>query len=257
MSLIFYRNTVVNATNPEYDPAISELIVVTELAKTCLSKLAANRSSSLSNCSSSPLLPLSNSDLDQAPIDHSPPHIVWNHIDSDSSSSDLSFARPNLRSMSTKSTAKVTHSSSNKPPSLSAGTISPEILHQFENACHSFFCNKEGLDVKDHVARITGGLQDPLLADWYWMGQEAFNALSFDDFMKELRNKWLLNDWEQDIGCRVLGTKQLGAFWEWAIKMRSLNTLLCGTTTHLDDATLLNQLKVNLELWLSCAYDDE
>jgi hypothetical protein len=32
MSLIFYGNTVVNATNPEYDPAISELIVVTELA---------------------------------------------------------------------------------------------------------------------------------------------------------------------------------------------------------------------------------
>jgi len=111
--------------------------------------------------------------------------------------------------------------------------------------------------VKDHVARITGGLQDPLLADWYWMGQEVFNALSFDDFMKELRNKWLPNDWEQDIGRRVLGTKKSGTFWEWAIKMRSLNTLLCGTTMHLDDAALLNQLEANLELWLSHACDDE
>jgi len=159
--------------------------------------------------------------------------------------------------MSTKSTAKVTHSSTNKPPSLSAGTVSPEVLCQFENACRSFFRNKEGLDTKDHVARIAGGLQDPLLADWYWTGQEAFDALSFDDFMKELRNKWLLNDWEQDIRRRVLGTKQSGTFWEWAIKMRSLNTLLHGTTTHLDDTALLNQLKANLEPWLSHACDDE
>jgi hypothetical protein len=95
--------------------------------------------------------------------------------------------------MSTKSTAEVTHLSSNKLPSLSAGTVSPEVLRQFENTCRSFFHNKEGLNAKDHVVRITGGLQDPLLADWYWMGQEAFDTLSFDDFMKELHNKWLPN----------------------------------------------------------------
>jgi len=114
--------------------------------------------------------------------------------------------------MSTKSTTEVTHTTSNKPPCLSAGTVSPEVLRQFKNACRSFFHNKEGLNPKDHVARITGGLQDPLLADWYWMGQEGFNTLSFDDFMKEFHNKWLPNDWEQDIHCRVLGTKQSGAF---------------------------------------------
>jgi len=247
----------VNAANPESDPAVSELIVVPELAKTRSSTLAANRSFSPSNRSSSPLPPLSDSDSDQAPIVHSPPRIIRNRIDSDSSSSDLSFARPYPRSMSTKSTAEVTHSSTNKPPSLSAGTVSPEVLRQFENACRSFFRNKEGLDAKDHVARIAGGLQDPLLADWYWTGQETFDALSFDDFMKELRNKWLPNDWEQDIRRRVLGTKQSGAFWEWAVKMRSLNTLLRGTTTHLDDAALLNQLEANLEPWLSRACDDE
>ena len=67
-------------------------------------------------------------------------------------------------------------------------------------------------------------------------------------FMKEFHNKWL---------SKVLGTKQSGTFWEWAVKMRLLNTLLHGTTTYLDDATLLNQLKVNLKLWLSCACDDQ
>jgi hypothetical protein len=72
------------------------------------------------------------------------------------------------------------------------------------------------------------------------MGQEGFDTLSFDNFMKEFHNKWLPNDWEQDICHRILGTKQLGTFWEWAVKMRSLNTLLHSTVTHLDDAILLN-----------------
>jgi len=89
------------------------------------------------------------------------------------------------------------------------------------------------------------------------MGQEGFDVLSFNNFMKEFHNKWLLNNWKQDIHHRVLGTKQLGTFWEWAMKMRSLNTLLHGTVMHLDDTTLLNQLEVNLEPWLSHACDDE
>ena len=84
-----------------------------------------------------------------------------------------------------------------------------------------------------------------------------FDELSFDDFMKEFRLKWLMNDWEQDIHNRVLDMKQVGLFWEWAVKMRLLNTLLCGTPTHLDDAALLNQLKANLEPLLSHACDDE
>ena len=153
--------------------------------------------------------------------------------------------------------AEVSHSMSSKPPMLSAGNVSPEVMRQFENACHSFFRNKEGLESKDYVTCIAGGLQDPLISDWYWTAHETFDVLSFDDFMKEFRLKWLPNDWEQDIQRRVLGTKQASLFWEWAVKIRSLNTLLRGMPTHLDDASLLNQLEANLEPSLSCACDDE
>ena len=159
--------------------------------------------------------------------------------------------------MSSKSNAEVTHAGSNKPPVLSAGTVSPEVLRQFENTCQSFFHNKEGLEPKDYVTRIAGSLHDPLISDWYWTGQAAFDVLTFEDFMKEVRNKWLSNDWEQDICRKVLGTKQAGAFWEWAVKVWSLNMLLRGMPAHLDDAGLLNQLEANLELWLSRACDDE
>lgn len=66
------------------------------------------------------------------------------------------------------------------------GAVSPEVLRQFENACCSYFRNKEGLEPKDYVAHVAGGLQDPLIADWYWTSQAMFDVMSFDDFMKEI-----------------------------------------------------------------------
>jgi len=91
--------------------------------------------------------------------------------------------------MSSKN-AEVSHSMSSKPPMLSARNVSPEVMRQFENACRSFFRNKEGLESKDYVACIAGGLQDPLISDWYWTAHKTFDVLSFDDFMKEFRLKW-------------------------------------------------------------------
>ena len=90
---------------------------------------------------------------------------------------------------------------------LSVGTVSLEVLCQFKNMCHLFFCNQEGLELKDFVTCIAGGLHDPLISDWYWTGQVTFDLLSFEDFMKEVCNKWLANNWEQDICRKVLGTK--------------------------------------------------
>jgi hypothetical protein len=121
--------------------------------------------------------------------------------------------------MSNKLNTKVTHAGSNKQPILSVGTVFPEVLCQFENTCRSFFCNKEGLEPKDFVAHIVGSLHNPLISNWYWTGQVAFDTLLFEDFMKEVCNKWLANDWEQDICQKVLGMKQAGMFWEWAVKM--------------------------------------
>jgi hypothetical protein len=191
-------------------------------------------------------------------LPHLPEQQPVNRLRSDSySDSDSSIASFAARLNMSSKNAEVSHSTSSKLPMLSAGNVSPEVMRQFENACRSFFRNKEGLESKDYVARIAGGLQDLLISDWYWTAHKTFDVLSFNDFMKEFRLKWLLNDWEQDIWRRVLGTKQAGPFWEWAVKIWSLNTLLCGTPTHLDDASLLNQLEANLEPSLSHACDDE
>jgi hypothetical protein len=75
--------------------------------------------------------------------------------------------------------------------------------------------------------------------------------MTFLAFMKEFHSKWLPKGWESDVHCKLLGTKQAGPFWEWVVKVQAWNALLCGTTYHLNDAQLLNQLEANLEPVLS------
>ena len=65
--------------------------------------------------------------------------------------------------MLNKQIAKVIITSSSKPPTLTVGTIMPEALCTFENACKNYLCNKEGLNPIDHVARVAGGFLDPLI----------------------------------------------------------------------------------------------
>jgi hypothetical protein len=145
----------------------------------------------------------------------------------------------------------------NKAPVLSPGTITPEILRRFENACKNFFRTKK-IEAEGQVSAVAGNMHDPLVSDWYWTDEARINALSFDNFMKEMCVKWLKKGWEQQIRRRVLGTKQNGdVFWEWAVKMRGLNALLRDTTSHLDDTVLRNQLEANLDSHLCIACDDE
>jgi len=158
--------------------------------------------------------------------------------------------------MSNKNVAEVVISSSTKPPTLTAGTITPEALRTFENACKNYLRNKENLNAADHVARVAGGFLDPLISDWYWLSQERFDSIMFKDFMTEVRAKWLQKDWELDVRRRLLGTKQSGSFWDWSIVQRNLNSLLINTPHYLTDEQLHNTLEANLDPDLLIAYND-
>lgn len=145
----------------------------------------------------------------------------------------------------------------NKPPILTSGSITPEILRKFENACQNYFRAKK-IAANEQVASIVGNMLDDLVADWYWTDEDRINKLSFDEFTKEMRSKWLEKGWEQQVRRCVLGTKQGGdAFWDWAVRMRGLNALLCDTASHLTDDVLWNQLEANLKPALSIACDDD
>jgi len=154
-------------------------------------------------------------------------------------------------------TAEVIQPSGTKPPTLTAGTVTPDVLREFEQCCLSYFDSKNDMDPKDYVKRVGGGLRDRVIADWYGTNRTRLCKLSFEDFITELKKKWLPADWEGDIRRRILGSKQTGSFYEWASNLRGLNTLLHDTDHHLSDTTFINQLEANLEPSLGAMVHEE
>jgi hypothetical protein len=83
-----------------------------------------------------------------------------------------------------------------KPPLLTTGEITPAVMRSYENACLSYFENKDIVEEKQ-VRKILGGLQDSRLQDWIDINRERFLALSFVQFMTEFRAGYLPEDWEE------------------------------------------------------------
>ena len=60
--------------------------------------------------------------------------------------------------------AEVIQPTSSKPPTLTAGTLTPEVLREFEEGCLSYFNTKENMEAKDYVKRIGSGLRDHVVS---------------------------------------------------------------------------------------------
>jgi hypothetical protein len=119
--------------------------------------------------------------------------------------------------------------SANKPPYLMAGVLEPEVLHRFETTTKLYFCHKK-TPPEEQVAAASGWIEDNLIQNWYWLLEEKFNEMKFDNFIKEIHGKWLRCGWEKKTRQKVLGAKQGSApFWEWALHIRQLNALLVGS----------------------------
>ena len=91
-----------------------------------------------------------------------------------------------------------THSAPKSVPILSEGQLTPIVLTDWENCCHHFFIEPNVMDDKK-VVKVAGGLQDPLICDWYLTQNRTLSALSWADFCKKMRKKWLPRDWERHL----------------------------------------------------------
>ncbi|KAG2126621.1 hypothetical protein DEU56DRAFT_742804 [Suillus clintonianus] len=126
--------------------------------------------------------------------------------------------------------AIVEQSAPNKPPKLTPGKITPQVACDWENACDTYFLHKQ-VDAADQVKMIASGMTDPHLCK----------------YMSALRSAWLESHWATKLRKKVLGSQQGNRrFYEWALDLQNLNTLLYGNPTHLDDVQLRNQLEANI-----------
>ncbi|KAG1785106.1 uncharacterized protein HD556DRAFT_1451069 [Suillus plorans] len=160
--------------------------------------------------------------------------------------------------MSTNSKfAQVEQSSASKPPFLTAGELTPEVLCTWEMGCTQFFLHKEVKDV-EMVKKVAWGMQEPVMQDWYSNNQARLDALTFKDYMAEVCSYWLPSGWADSVRRKMLASMQgQQPFHEWAVNFQGQNTLLRGTLSHLKDDSILYHLEAHMNSDLAADYQAE
>lgn len=149
-----------------------------------------------------------------------------------------------------------------KCPVLEPGPITPENLYAFESACQGYL---ETIGVEDttsefvEVRRIAAGLMDPRINAWYRERRALCCAMSLSNFMKEVREQFLDENWESQSRLKIANLRQsVGeSFDDFQMKVRSLNAQLLGTTAFVREQELIVHLASHIHIELQHIAIDE
>ncbi|KAG2095734.1 uncharacterized protein F5147DRAFT_778632 [Suillus discolor] len=159
--------------------------------------------------------------------------------------------------MSTTKTARVDQPAPTKPPFLTPGDITPEVLRTWEMGCRQYFKHKD-IPVDEQVGKVAWGMQEPSVQEWYLNDQERMDELTFGEYMDEVRAYWLPSDWADTMRQKLLSSCQENkVFSDWAIEVQSLNALLRNTTSHLTELNLRYHLEAHMNADLRTEYRTE
>jgi hypothetical protein len=170
------------------------------------------------------------------------------------SSSDNSSIDVPIHQLPTKMPERVealaTHLILSRPPNLSARKITPNVLREFENHVENFFMNaKTTIPEDEKVTKILGCFGNPLVNDWISVNRSRLRTLTFPEFMKEFRSRWLPHAWVEDLRTEILSSS-LGSnqtFEAWSESLRILNVPLRDSDSHIDEAQMRRQLEANID----------
>jgi hypothetical protein len=133
-----------------------------------------------------------------------------------------------------------------KPPVITAGKLTADLLFDFKNGAFSYFSFK---DVKPEreVSKVAGGLQDGHIQTWYHLNHAAIDAAGFAAFMASVRSQWLDPGWEQEVKLIILGSSQGSTpISDWIMLVESTNALLQGHACELSQADLCNHISSHI-----------
>jgi hypothetical protein len=156
----------------------------------------------------------------------------------------LSAARITM-SQQTQTPAEVKVTKMKECPMLTTGKITPLIMQSWTLACKRYM--KHGsCTATDIVSYVTKGMFKPRLVAWYQANQIRIDALSLNEYLKELTLLVLEKNWAHDILETILSSSQgTQVFMDWKIELENLNAIL--TTSAPTKALTKAQLKVQLQ----------
>ena len=135
---------------------------------------------------------------------------------------------------------------------MNEGNLNTKNAHQYDNSCNRYFDMKDIPEDKQ-VHKVIAGICDQRMKDHISTNRTRIIALTFPQFLQELKDNWLDKNWEAITWIQLLrmvqGRDQ--PFRDYMVALLAQNSLLMGTTSHLSNAKLHHQLEVGLELCLS------
>ncbi len=143
--------------------------------------------------------------------------------------------------------AQVLHPVLKQPPILTPGEITPEVLVQWDSSCQRYFTHK-GVAVSERIEFVSAGFQDPLVQAWFNTNNTALNALSWTEFLNEIRATFLEDNWDRNIRSQMLALRMRPGvtFANYVRDFEMRNILLAGTLLHFNDAALREQITARL-----------
>ena len=121
-----------------------------------------------------------------------------------------------------------------KCPTVTTGDISIEVMHDFEKVAQKFFNHKDIGDNKQ-VSKIFDCFDDHWIADWVEVDHDRLINVTLPAFMGEIHCLYLQPLWEEMTHVKFLRLSQnMSSFWQFAVLVQKMNSLLKGTVSHKD-----------------------
>lgn len=141
--------------------------------------------------------------------------------------------------------AVVTSSGPSKIPVLSAGELSIEVYLQWKHMCEDCFELKDIDEPKKRIIHAMTGVLAPLVRNWYQADKARIQALTWEAFAVEFRDRWLPPNWEQRTRNLLIRSRQAAtdSFKDWVVKIETHNANLFGTTSHKDETQLREHIE--------------
>ena len=144
---------------------------------------------------------------------------------------------------------------------MTKGKITLKIVREFESHCTHYFINaKDGIPDEKKVMKILGCFEESVIDDWTSTHQARLIKMTFPEFMKEFRKRWLPHNWEKTVRNEMLGTHlnpDIHRFETWAAQIMAHNVSLRETSSFMTDEALRTQLEIMLDTDLQITAHEE
>ncbi|KAJ7242633.1 hypothetical protein C8J57DRAFT_1557450, partial [Mycena rebaudengoi] len=136
--------------------------------------------------------------------------------------------------------------------------LTPITLDDFFTACRHYFRNKR-IEADDQVSAILGGFEDQRVKNWLRpkAENERVLTLTFDEFIAEVRTRFLPDDWEmkERLAIQHAKMKPDESFLDFATTVESHAALLLDTDSEYDNTRLRHALEAGMHSTLARLYE--